>query len=161
MRTIKVTREEAIQYLQPIADSAHMKRYSEALSVAIAALREQDHFREVTKLPCDSCDYGGKHLEAPPCNMCPAHPKEPVTNRNGLNCIESEAIKVVESDQFDGCEYCRDSKDIYEIRSPLHDSYNTDVYISENSLVMDIGCHSYGTVAIKFCPMCGRRLEAT
>ena len=37
-----MTREEAIQYLQPIADSAHMKRYSEALGVAIAALREQE-----------------------------------------------------------------------------------------------------------------------
>lgn len=37
-----MTREEAIQYLQPIADSAHMKRYSEALGVAISALREQE-----------------------------------------------------------------------------------------------------------------------
>lgn len=37
-----MTREEAIQYLQPIADSAHMKRYSEALGMAISALREQE-----------------------------------------------------------------------------------------------------------------------
>lgn len=37
-----MTREEAILYLQPIADSAHMKRYSEALGVAIAALRERE-----------------------------------------------------------------------------------------------------------------------
>lgn len=70
-----------------------------------------------------------------------------------------EQSKVVDSDQFEGCEYCRDSKDIYETVSLLHDSYNTYVYISENSLVVDIGCHSYGTAAIKFCPMCGRRLE--
>ena len=58
-----------------------------------------------------------------------------------------------------GCEYCTDSKNIYEIKSPLHDSYNTDVYISEDALIVDIGCHSYGASKIKFCPMCGRRLE--
>lgn len=58
-----------------------------------------------------------------------------------------------------GCEYCADCKSIYEIKSPLHDSYNTDVYISENALLVDIGCHSFGTAAIEFCPMCGRRLE--
>ena len=58
-----------------------------------------------------------------------------------------------------GCEYCTDSKSIYEIKSKLHDSYNTDVYISETALVVDIGCHSFGTAGVKFCPMCGRRLE--
>lgn len=41
----------------------------------------------------------------------------------------------------------------------MHDSYNTDVYISNDALVFDIGCHSFGTAKIKFCPMCGRRLE--
>ena len=37
-----MTREEAIWYLQPIADSASLERYKEALGMAIAALREQD-----------------------------------------------------------------------------------------------------------------------
>ena len=60
-----------------------------------------------------------------------------------------------------GCEYCTDSKNIYEIKSPLHDSYNTYVYISEDALIVDIGCHSYGASKIKFCPMCGRKLEDT
>lgn len=36
-----MTREEAIWYLQPIADSASLPRYAEALNMAIAALREQ------------------------------------------------------------------------------------------------------------------------
>ena len=26
--------------------------------------------------PCSCCGYGGKHLDAPPCTTCPAHPKE-------------------------------------------------------------------------------------
>ena len=37
-----MTREEAIWYLQPIADSASLPRYAEALNMAIAALREQE-----------------------------------------------------------------------------------------------------------------------
>lgn len=37
-----MTRKEAIWYLQPIADSASLERYKEALGMAIAALREQD-----------------------------------------------------------------------------------------------------------------------
>lgn len=37
-----MTREEAIWYLTPIAESASIERYKEALSMAIAALREQD-----------------------------------------------------------------------------------------------------------------------
>ena len=63
-----MTREEAIQYLQPIADSAHMKRYSEALGVAITALREQE---AATK--CSQSEP-----------VTGSHQLEPVTNRNGL-----------------------------------------------------------------------------
>ena len=37
-----MTKEEAIWYLQPIADSASLPRYAEALNMAISALREQD-----------------------------------------------------------------------------------------------------------------------
>ena len=37
-----MTRKEAIWYLQPIADSASLERYKEALGMAIAALREQE-----------------------------------------------------------------------------------------------------------------------
>lgn len=36
-----MTREEAIQYLSPIAESAALPRYKEALGMAIAALKEQ------------------------------------------------------------------------------------------------------------------------
>ena len=57
------------------------------------------------------------------------------------------------------CEYCHESKSIYEIKSKLHDSMNTEIYITGESLVVDIGCHSYGTAEIKFCPMCGRNLK--
>lgn len=30
-----------------------------------------------TKSPCKACGYEGKHLDAPPCTSCPAHPKKP------------------------------------------------------------------------------------
>ena len=57
-----------------------------------------------------------------------------------------------------GCEYCTDSKNIYHLKSGIHDSMDEDVYISGNALAVDIGCHSYGSSVINFCPMCGRRL---
>lgn len=37
-----MTRKEAIWYLEPIAESASLERYKEALTLAIAALREQE-----------------------------------------------------------------------------------------------------------------------
>ena len=43
----------------------------EAYTMAIASLREQEQ-----KSSCSLCGYGGKHLDAPPCTKCPAHPKE-------------------------------------------------------------------------------------
>lgn len=58
-----------------------------------------------------------------------------------------------------GCEYCKESKNIYQVKSELHDSMNEDVYVSGDALVVDIGCHSYGTAEIRFCPMCGRPLK--
>lgn len=59
---------------------------------------------------------------------------------------------------LDGCEYCKHSESIYHHSSGIHDSMDEDVYISGNNIVVDIGCHSYGTEEIKFCPMCGRKL---
>ena len=44
-----MTREEAIWYLQPIADSASLERYKEALGMAIAALREQPQWISVVE----------------------------------------------------------------------------------------------------------------
>lgn len=58
-----------------------------------------------------------------------------------------------------GCEYCTDSKSIYHLKSGIHDSMDEDVYISGNALVVDIGCRSYGSCVVNFCPMCGRRLH--
>lgn len=40
-----MTIEEAIWYLTPIAESASLERYKEALSMAVAALREQEERR--------------------------------------------------------------------------------------------------------------------
>ena len=42
-----MTREEAVWYLQPIADSASLERYKEALGMAISALREQPRWISV------------------------------------------------------------------------------------------------------------------
>lgn len=60
--------------------------------------------------------------------------------------------------ELDGCEYCKYSKSVYHHSSGVHASMDEDVYISGNNIVVDIGCHSYGTAEIKFCPMCGRKL---
>lgn len=49
-----MTREEAINYIQPIADSASLPRYAEALNMAISALREQ----EERSKGCSACDGG-------------------------------------------------------------------------------------------------------
>lgn len=48
-----MTREEAIWYLTPIAESASLERYKEALSMAVSALREQEERRwmPVTESP--------------------------------------------------------------------------------------------------------------
>lgn len=57
-----------------------------------------------------------------------------------------------------GCEFCKEQKSIYHVRSDFHDSMNTDVYVSGNAMIFDIGCHSCGTAEICFCPKCGRKL---
>ena len=44
MSNTKMTMDEAIQYLQPIADSASLPRHAEALNIAIDAMQHQkDH----------------------------------------------------------------------------------------------------------------------
>ena len=57
------------------------------------------------------------------------------------------------------CEYYNESKNIHEIKSKLHDSMNTEIYITGESLVVDIIYHSYGTADIKFHLMFGRNLK--
>lgn len=77
-----------------------------------------------------------------------------------MNAIERAISALQEREERSkGCEYCRDSKNIYQVKSELHDSMNEDVYVSGDALVVDIGCHSYGTAGIRFCPMCGRPLK--
>lgn len=63
-----------------------------------------------------------------------------------------------EEERENGCEYCADSENLYHHSSELHSSMDENVYISGNDLVVDIGCHSYGSSTIKYCPMCGRKL---
>lgn len=127
-----MTREEAIRILDPettiealveieyyagfSGQTAKVQAVSDACEVVVAALRTQ-------KSPCAACGYGGKHLDAPPCTTCPAHPKlesnlkvvesteqsEAVTKCNDLydedggeifNRTESDTVKVAGSDQF-------------------------------------------------------------
>lgn len=113
-----MTREEAaanlLQYLKE--NEKHGSVWATSLDLAISALREQPS-------PRAACGYGGKHLDAPPCTTCPAHPKlesnlkvvesteqsEAVTKCNDLydedggevfSRPESDTVKVVDSDQF-------------------------------------------------------------
>lgn len=63
-----MTREEAIWYLQPIADSASLPRYAEALNMAISALKEQEERSKI----CDGCIYKGKRHQR--CSCCRRNP---------------------------------------------------------------------------------------
>ena len=59
-----MTREEAIAYLQPIADSASLENYKEALNLAIDALRFQE--REEKNLPMTAERLAAMDYSAPP-----------------------------------------------------------------------------------------------
>lgn len=76
-------------------------------------------------------------------------------------CVLAVAALREQEERENGCEYCTDHKNIYHLSSGIHDSMDEDVYISGNALVVDIGCHSYGSADIKYCPMCGHRLPET
>lgn len=56
-------------------DLAARTRQVRQLQGASAALRARQE-----QTPCSRCGYGGKHLDAPPCTTCPAHPKEQQPN---------------------------------------------------------------------------------
>ena len=76
-----MTREEAIWYLQPIADSASLERYKEALGMAIAALREQD-------------SNANQHVS---------------NTSNASNALESFNQKT-EADTVKGCKLCNSAR---------------------------------------------------
>lgn len=45
--------------------------------------------------PCHVCGYGGKHLDAPPCTSCPAHPKKSahIDREAWTGCVCNTSIK--------------------------------------------------------------------
>lgn len=63
-------REKCLAYLEGAGPMASQES-TEAVRMSLAALRAQKE----PKSPCAACGYGGKHLDAPPCTDCPAHPK--------------------------------------------------------------------------------------
>ena len=69
-----MTREEAVGILKFARSHAAYESDIAVLEMAISALQEQ-------KTPCSACGYGGKHLDAPPCTTCPAHPKLESTSK--------------------------------------------------------------------------------
>lgn len=82
----------------PVSDCGDKADFREALDMAIAALRAQQE----AKSPCAACGYGGKHLDAPPCTNCPAHPKKAEKN---------ERLTLAELRTMDGQPvWCNDSK---------------------------------------------------
>lgn len=84
-----------------------------------------------------------------------------ILHDNAVIQVCDMAISAIreQEERENGCEYCTDSKNIYHLASGVHDSMDEDVYISGNALVVDIGCNSYGSADINYCPMCGRRLQ--
>lgn len=66
-----MTQAEAIKFAEYAQIMAMDKPdVQEFYKLAEVALRQQEQ-----KSPCSLCGYGGKHLDAPPCTACPAHPK--------------------------------------------------------------------------------------
>lgn len=68
-----MTNEEAIKQIdgaEVILRNRDFLRYQTACIMAINALRAQQE-----QTPCYLCKYGGKHLDSPPCEFCPACPK--------------------------------------------------------------------------------------
>ena len=74
-----MTREEAIWYLTPIAESASLERYKEALSMAVAALREQEERENPKPLTLDELR---KMDWEPVWCLC-----KPIDGGNGFWCI--------------------------------------------------------------------------
>lgn len=58
-----------------------------------------------------------------------------------------------------GCEYCDGTETDLYFHEGACQQMNDLVYLSGNSLVCDFGCKVYASIEIKFCPMCGRKLE--
>lgn len=58
-----------------------------------------------------------------------------------------------------GCLYCDGTEGDLYFHEGACPQMNDVVYISGNQIHCDFGCKAWGAFGIKFCPMCGRRLE--
>lgn len=85
------------------------------------------------KGPCQSCGYGGKHLDAPPCTTCPAHPKIPVH---------------IDREVWGDCPVCGKYKAI------LFRGYRT----KEQLMDLSGKIHPPISGGARFCPRCGKPL---
>lgn len=63
----------------------------------------------VSASPCAACEYRGKHLDAPPCTNCPAHPKQDSANQplplSKLQQMDGKPIWYVDL-KTGHCEWC-------------------------------------------------------
>ena len=57
------------------------------------------------------------------------------------------------------CEYCNGMEADLFFQEGACRQMNDNVYITGNSIVCDFGCKAYASFEIKFCPVCGRKLE--
>ena len=82
-----------------------------------------------TKSPCKACGYEGKHLDAPPCTSCPAHPKKPthIDREAWKPCIKCNGK----------CYFCK---------------------FNETSKCGKCKNHEFYSPMFNFCPECGRPL---
>lgn len=123
-----MTREEAIkfaEYAQIMADGK--PDVQEFYKLAESALRAQQE-----QTPCSRCGYGGKHLDAPPCKTCPAHPKGQESNG---------PLTLDELRKMDGEPVWVQSPGI-----PEYGRWAIVEGVGENSLFLhdDFTCHDYG-----------------
>lgn len=99
-----MTRKGAARILDPETTRDQLWEYevdtyieacNEACRMGADALRAQQE-----QTPCSYCGYGGKHLDAPPCTTCPAHPKEHQPNAplnlDELRKMDGEPVFLVD-----------------------------------------------------------------
>ena len=111
-----MTYAEAIEYLQPIADSSSLKRYSVALNKAIDAMREMRRIEDMKPLVIDAkvatevhqmmqeCKFFKTRIKTVesdiiPCRICRYYRSDPLRDDIGF-CVARQNINTTKPDGF-------------------------------------------------------------
>ena len=83
------------------------------------------------------------------------------TAANFIEGLAEESFRLyqAERERSKGCLYCDGTEEDLYFHEGACSQMNDVVYISGNQINCDFGCKAWGSFEIKFCPMCGRKLE--